>query len=70
MKCTIEGRSIRSGRKVLIMLAGHMVVEKTNVINKTYTIIFTRVEEKRMSTDQPMSILIPLMNLMNHLHLH
>ncbi len=47
MKCTIEGRSLRSGRKVLIMLAGHMVVEKTNVINKSYSVMFTRVEEKK-----------------------
>lgn len=46
MKCTIEGRSLRSNRKVLIMLAGHMMVRRTNVINKSYNIMFTRLEEK------------------------
>jgi hypothetical protein len=46
MKCSIEGRSLRSNRKVLIMLAEHMIVEKTDVFNKSYNVIYTVIDEK------------------------
>ena len=46
MKCSIEARSLRSNRKVLIMLAGHMIVEKTDVINKSYNVMYTTIDEK------------------------